>query len=346
MPAITIDALKKIPGIEAKGVAIMSPNSQSFGVNDESSWKKFNVYGSLKHPFEMIKNIILAEYYLCKRILWADVIIWQWDTRVYLPHFWFLKFCNKLILVEWVGSDIRVPEIVNVNNPYFKKAIENRTYSYLKESKARSNWIQMKFKFLNAIPWLCPEMTLFLNRNLFPDYIPTFQRIEVKKYKPVYPDQNKQKITIVHTPSALGAKGTNYVRTVIEKLKPEFDLEYIEINKKTHVEALSAIASADIFLDQFLGGSYGMSTCEALAIGKPVFVYLMAPFIAILPKDCPLVNANGDTLEEILKLYLLNPQLRYETGVKSRAYAEKYHDADKLSEELVEKLKTMLPTCN
>lgn len=341
MPAITMDALNKISGIETRGISIINPNSQSFGADPDKHWKRFEVYASLKNPVSFIKNVMLAEYYLCKSILWADVIIWQWDTRIYLPHFWFLKCFAKKLLVEWVGSDIRNPELVMRYNPYYKKEIENKTYSYPKESPSRSFWIQQKFKFLKAIPFLCPEMTLFLNRNLFPSYIPTFQRIEVKKYTAVYPDPHKKKINIVHTPSALGAKGTSYVRAIIEKLKRNYEFHYIEIHNKTHAEALQAIADADIFLDQFIGGSYGMATCEALAIGKPVFCYLMAPVIALLPEDCPIVNANPDTLEELLIRYISKPQLRYDTGIKSRLFAERYHDADHLAIDLMEQINTV-----
>lgn len=342
MPAITLDALKKYSNLEVKGISIVNPKYLSFGEDPQNTWKVFDVFTSIKNPFALIKNIVLAEFYLCKRILWADVIIWQWDTRVYLPHFWFLKFSGKPILVEWVGSDIRVPEIVMGFNIYYKQVFENKTYGYLNESASRSLWIQRKFKFLKAIPYACHEMTLYINKQFFPNYFKTFQRVDLRKYKPSYPDRTNPKCILVHTPSSIGGKGTYYVREVIQKLKLNYDFEYVEVSNKTHAQALAAIGAADIFLDQFISGSYGMATCEALAMGKPVFCYLMEPMVKLLPEDCPLVNANLDILEEKLIEYLNNAELRYQTGLKSRAYVEKYHDADKLAGQLLEIIKTLV----
>lgn len=331
MPAITLDTLSSFEGVETRGISIVNHQSLYFGEEQSNTWKIFDVYKNFKNPLKLVIEVFKAEYYLCKGIAWADFIIWQWDTRIYLPHFWFLKFSNKPKLIEWLGSDIRIPEVVMSFNPYYKREVENGTYSYNFESKSRSNRIQRKFKYINAIPFLCPEMTLFLNKDIFPKYYTTFQRINLSNYIPKYPSPLMKKVTIVHTPSATGAKGTKYVRLVISKLKLDFDIEYIEVHNKSHKEAIDAISKADLYLDQFIAGSYGMATCEALALGKPVLCYLMQPVVEILPEDLPILNTNIDTLETNIKYFLLNPEKRNEVGIMSRKYAEKYHDSKVLT---------------
>ncbi|MBK9716740.1 MAG: hypothetical protein IPO85_04345 [Saprospiraceae bacterium] len=62
----------------------------------------------------------------------------------------------------------------------------------------------------------------------------------------------------------------------------------------------------------------------------------------ILPKDCPIVNADVNTLESILMKFLIDPKLRYLTGIQSRIYVEKYHDSSKLALELVDIFKSIL----
>jgi glycosyltransferase involved in cell wall biosynthesis len=143
---------------------------------------------------------------------------------------------------------------------------------------------------------------------------------------------------IVHTPSATGGKGTRFVRNAIDRLKSTLDFEYLEIVNKTHKEALETIAKADIFLDQFLAGAYGMASCEAMAMGKPVFCFLLKPLKELLPEDCPIVNVDIDSLEFTLKEYILNATLRNQTGIKSRQYVESYHDANKVCRDLNAKL--------
>jgi glycosyltransferase involved in cell wall biosynthesis len=342
MPAITIDILNAIGDIEAKGVSISANRFLSFGKNAKQNWKVFDVYSNLKKPLLFLKNLLLSEYYLIKRILWSDIIIWQWDAKIYLPHYLLMKILNKPVLVEWVGSDIRIPDLIFKYSPYYKQEFENGTYTYTNESKERSTGIQKKFKFLNAIPLLCPEMSLFMDRNLFPKYISIFQRINSKEYQPVYPDINKKIPILVHTPTATGGKGTRFVRSVVENLKQHYQFEYIEIINKSHREALDTIAQADIFLDQFLAGAYGMASCEAMAMGKPVFCFLLEPLVEILPKDCPIVNADIDQLEAALISYIQDPQLRRETGKKSRMYLEKWHDAEKICTKLNEEIKAIV----
>ena len=182
MPAITLDEINNNKLFSGKGIAISYHKFQDFGPNKTKVWKIFDVYTSYRNPVRLLKNILLSEYYLCKSILWADIIIWQWDARIFLPHYWFLKITGKIIYIEWVGSDIRKPKLLSKINKFYKQEFELGTYSYLNESNFRSWFRQIKFKFLNAIPLLCPEMSLYLDKKLFPQYIKTMQRINSDKY--------------------------------------------------------------------------------------------------------------------------------------------------------------------
>lgn len=333
MPAITVDEINKTQLFVAKGVAITSHKFQDFGPNKSKYWKIFNVYTSYLNPFLLCKNILLAEYYLCKSILWADIIIWQWDARIFLPHYWFLKLTGKSIYIEWVGSDIRKPKLLSNINIFYKEQFELGNYTYLYESNFRSWFRQLKFKFLNAIPLLCPEMTLYLDSKLFPIYIKTMQRINTAKYI-VNSTEIKRNI-VVHAPSSIGAKGTLQIRNIINKLNKVVDFEYIEVTNKTRKETLEIISTCSIFLDQFILGSYGMAACEAMAYGKPVFCYLIKEVEELLPEGCPIVNCNLTTLETNLLLYLQNTELRKQKGIESRKYIEEFHDSNQVTNKLL-----------
>lgn len=334
MPAITIDELNLSEDIIARGVCIDYNQYISFGIDPKKNWKVFKVDSNIRKPFLYLINLICAEFYLIKYIIWADVIIWQWDIKVYMPHYWLIKILKKPILVEWLGSDIRVPEFVIKHNPYYKKALESGTYTYTRESLNRSNQIQKKFKKLNATPILCPEMSLYLNPNIFETYEPIFQRIDINKFNIRYPDANKSIPIICHTPSATGAKGTIEVRKIMDRLKLNYSFEYVEITNKSHAEAIQAIEQCDIYLDQFILGAYGMAACEAMSMGKPVFCYIMQPVLDLLPTDCPILYKGLNELEEDLIEYINNSLMRNKTGKLSREYMEKYHNVKIISSKL------------
>ena len=334
MPDITLQALNKTGKVEAKGLSMGSNKYWNFG----DHWTIYNFPRFRENPIKRLFLAITSKLNLAKHILWADILMWHWDIDWF--SYWVVKLSRKKIFVEWIGSDIRLPELLFKINPYYKNAWESGEWEYSQESFTRSNIIQKKFYNLNAHVIVCPEISLFLNKNYFPSNTNYMQRIDLKNYQPKYPSIENKNPILVHTPSATGAKGTKYVRAIIEKLKTEgLQFEYIEIHNKTRAEALAAIHSCDVFIDQFIVGSYGLATCEAMAMGKPVFCFLMKEVEEKLPKHCAIVNTNLNNLESRLREFINDALLRNETGKKSRAFAEEFHDADKIALQLLELFK-------
>jgi glycosyltransferase involved in cell wall biosynthesis len=323
----TAKGLRKNNNIKVKGISLWTNKYWTF----DDDWLVFEDI-SWKSPLKKIKQIIYKNYKLFTLILWADIIHWCWDIKgnsILNFHYRLIRLLKKPVVVEWIGSDIRIPEVVFELNPYYNKVWNEGVFTYQFESYERSMNIQSRFKKINAIPLVCPEMSLFINKKLFPDFHIVFQRIDLKSYQVNYPSVDVKKPVLVHTPSALGAKGTKEMKEVLNNLhKKGFQFEYIEITNMPKKDATEAVQKADIFLDQFIIGSYGLATCEALAMGKPVFCFIMPAVKELLPKDCPIIDASLDSFEMELEKYLLNSELRRDTGIKSRQYAEKYHDTD------------------
>ena len=333
--SITMDALNKNEQVSARGFATHSHPYWSFGKN----WTVINYVPWKKNFIKRFFQALRKNVKLIQLILWADIIHWQWDIggeMIFDLHRKLIRITRKPVIIEWLGSDIRIPEVVSKDNPYYKEASELGKYSYNFESAERSSAIQAKFAKLNAIPAVCPEMSLFLDKNLFPSFVLLFQRISTKEFEPKLPDVNNHFPLIVHTPSDRNAKGTFQVRRVIDSLKNKgCEFEYIEIHNKTRNEAVEAIRKADIYLDQFIIGGYGMAACEAMAMAKPVFCYLMPSVVELLPSSCAIINTNLDNLEQLLEKYIKCPSLRNAAGQRSRSYVEQYHGADKIARELI-----------
>jgi glycosyltransferase involved in cell wall biosynthesis len=184
---------------------------------------------------------------------------------------------------------------------------------------------------------LCPEMTLFVNRQLFPKGPITFlQRMSVKNIAPQYPDVTKSKPLIIHSPSARICKGTSHIINAIEELKLKYDFDFKLIENMTRSEALKLISTCDIFVDQLITGSYGSACMEAMSFGKPVLTIILPEvFEAGLPLECPIVNSNPENIKQQLEKLIIDPLYRNQIGKASRTFVEKYHDADKLALDLL-----------
>ncbi len=198
--------------------------------------------------------------------------------------------------------------------------------------------MQLKFKNAGFYPLLSPVMSTYVDKDIFS--AGTFStkavmRIDIENYLPVYPSAANNTPVIVHTPSAISAKGTIYINEVLQQLKKEYDFKYIQIHNMPREDALKAIQQCDIMVDQIIIGHHGMAATEAMAYGKPVVCFIKDSMKKNYPDDLPIVSANPDNLYEKLKLLLGNSSLRNELGKKGRAYVEKYHDDKIVAAELI-----------
>lgn len=105
-------------------------------------------------------------------------------------------------------------------------------------------------------------------------------------------------------------------------------VEFRELVPKPHL--IKYYQDADVVLDQFVLGSYGTATPEAMACGAPVITYLNPLHERCYGEPAPVMNSF--TVKEIYAAMerLREPSLREEMGRKGREYVLKHHNADKV----------------
>lgn len=327
-------------------------SDMDFRVESLQAFKDVEIHAYTTHESKMIASKYcrqlpagLLSYNPVKRILawwkyvqilkqelqWADVIHWYWDFN-YIPFFripieyYFVRKSGKRGLIMWCGSEIRNPAIDMEINPYYKREKLSGSYEYHFESTKRSQRTQKLFHSLGFKPLEFIGMGHYMDKSLFPERFRVFQLIGLKHYQPSYPKVQNDKPLIVHSASKTGGKGTKYVIEAISLLQREFLFDFNLIHDLSKSEALQRVSRCDIFIDQLITGSHGTAAVEAMAMGKPVICYINEIIGADYPDDLPIHNANPDTIYEVLKQMISSAELRYNSGVKSRAYVEKYHD--------------------
>lgn len=319
MPAITVKALNQA-GHEAKGLILDSTIMQSSDGMEVYNFKK----GSLT------KYVTIAKWYarFYELAKWADVIHWCGSfsnplLSITLPV---IKRLHKPAVVEFVGSDIRNPEIEFADNPYYK-AVFNNGYEYPYESAENSRSTQLKFARAGFDVIAMPGMGQYIDKNIFPNPYKVFQRIDTSKFEFSPPKSENKRPLIVHAPTAPVGKGTIYIEKAIENLRKNHNFDFVLIKNMKHNEALENIKKCDLYIDQLISGNYGMAAMEAMAFGKPVISYMKdSVLINEFPNDCPIVNANPSNIESVIQTILSNKSILIETGVKSRNYILKYHE--------------------
>lgn len=110
---------------------------------------------------------------------------------------------------------------------------------------------------------------------------------------------------VVHAPSNSNLKGTDLIDGPLQRLHDAGRIEYRRIEGVSHASMQRITREADVVLDQFRTGSYGVAACEALAAGRVVISHISCHArSAILDRsglELPILESDGRDIEEVLE---------------------------------------------
>jgi glycosyltransferase involved in cell wall biosynthesis len=159
--------------------------------------------------------------------------------------------------------------------------------------------------------------------------------IDLSRYQPVSPVE-RERVRIVHAPSSLEKKGTQYVIEACKQLPVDLDIVHGVRNE----EALERYKEADIVIDQVLRDWHGILSIEGMALGKPVVTSLDEDAVRETEehfgRKVPIVPATKDDLVEKLRPLVDSLAERRRLGEAGRAYVEEVHDVERMTDRLLD----------
>ena len=257
-------------------------------------------------------------------LLWA---ITRYDTfHFYYGETWLennrdlglLKQLNKKMVMEFCGSEVRMPSIAS-KNPYYVN-------SYNESDECSTTLMRRIAKFIDVALVGDYELYEYVS-PFFKRTIVGSRRADIGKLIPHYPSRDSKTPVIVHAPSQHAFKGTDCIVQTIALLRKKYEFEFKLVEGRPHQEALKIYEDADIVIDQVRCGAYGTYAAECMALGKPVVCYIREDLESTYPSGLPIISANPDNLEKQLRMLLESPELRHNIGLRSREYAERVHDS-------------------
>jgi hypothetical protein len=129
-------------------------------------------------------------------------------------------------------------------------------------------------------------------------------------------------------------KGSGAVVAAVERLRTEgMNVRLEFVSKVPNRDVRFIQAQADVVVDQLNHGRYGATAREGMMLGKPTVCYINrnepGPGDDLQSiRECPLVSANEETIYDVLKSLLQDPDRRRRIGGASRTYALKWHSID------------------
>lgn len=140
----------------------------------------------------------------------------------------------------------------------------------------------------------------------------------------------RERLVVVHVPSHTTIKGTQLIRPALERLAAEGVVDYREITGVPSADMPEIFAGADVVLDQFRLGSYGVAACEAMASGRVVLGHVLPQVRDVVRAttglELPVVEATPDTVEEVLRGMAADPDRRRSIGAQGAEYVREVHD--------------------
>lgn len=143
---------------------------------------------------------------------------------------------------------------------------------------------------------------------------------------------------VAHAPSRAIVKGSDLIDPIMSALHEEGLIEYRRIERVPAAEMPDVYRTADIVLDQFRIGSYGVAACEALAAGRVVVSHVtgqVRDYVhSATGEELPIVEATPESLERVIRDIVANPSPYRETAARGVAFVRAVHDGRRSAEAL------------
>ncbi len=141
------------------------------------------------------------------------------------------------------------------------------------------------------------------------------------------PERNGRPLRVAHAPNHPEFKGSRHIVAAVDRLREEgHDIELVQISGVSNAEVLRQFSDADVIVDQLYIGFHGYTALEAMAVGRPVVCYIREAEMLADADACPILNANPDTIYDVLLACLRGEVDLTALGTQGRRYVERYYD--------------------
>jgi glycosyltransferase involved in cell wall biosynthesis len=148
------------------------------------------------------------------------------------------------------------------------------------------------------------------------------------------PVMGRPRPLVLHAPSKRWTKGTSRILTQLEDLDARNLIELRLAEGLPWQEMRALVQDADVVIDQFGVGAYGVLACEAMAAGKPVLAYLTESVVQAIGETPPIVNTRPEDVAAAIGQLLDDRAEAAQIGRRSAEYARRFHDGTRSVEAL------------
>ena len=144
------------------------------------------------------------------------------------------------------------------------------------------------------------------------------------------PPLERSRPVVVHAPSNGMVKGSALIDPQMQRLHDAGLIEYRRVSGVSADAMPQIYQNADIVLDQFRLGDYGVAACEAMLTGRITVGHVSASVrdevLARTGRELPIVEATPSTIEDVVKALVMDREEGPKRAEEGRAFAEAIHN--------------------
>ena len=238
------------------------------------------------------------------------------------------------VALLWHGTDIRVPSVHAATHPDSPFGTVDARTRALEAVALRNRRRAAAFDgpVLVSTPDLLP---VWLGARWCPVVV------DADTWSSDEPLLARDRPLVVHAPSNRALKGTDLVERAVGTLEGEGLLTYREVAGVPADEVRDLYRGADVVLDQFRLGIYGVAACEAMAAGRVVVSQVddqVRAEVAATGHALPVRDTAPDGLEATLRDVVTDRARARELAARGPAFVRALHDGRRSASVLVDAL--------
>lgn len=203
------------------------------------------------------------------------------------------------VALLWHGSDIRQPSTHASNEPDSPFAHGYADTEALERIATANSEIARQTGVIQFVS--TPDLLAFAPGAR---WLPVVVDVTGWASAAAIPAFARERPIVVHAPSRAGLKGSDRIAEPMRRLHAEGVIEYREVHGVPSAQMRALYGEADVVLDQFLVGSYGVAACEAMAAARLVIGHVSDDVRAAVRRatghELPIVQSRAVDLEAVV----------------------------------------------
>ncbi|MGO3146354.1 MAG: hypothetical protein ACTIJ6_01615 [Leucobacter sp.] len=231
------------------------------------------------------------------------------------------------------GTDIRVPSMNREATPW-SVYHEPDFYSGREETVAKRNLTALR-RLGGPYFVSTPDLLIYLPEAT---WCPVM--VDIDRWQAPERVGQRERPVVVHAPSIARTKGTDLIEPTLHRMHESGLIEYRPLKGIPASQMPEEYGAADIVLDQFRVGSYGVAACEAMSSGRVVLGHVTDQVREYVRQtselELPIVETTALTLETVLRELIADRNRMSGLGKAGMHFVREVHDGRKSVQVLTE----------